>query len=348
MTGSERSQPVGRTTPVPFASPGTGQTSHGRPATLVSIQDLRAFAASAVMLFHLKLLGVGFAGVDVFFVISGLIMGTVGVRETPATFLRRRLVRIAPLYWIVTGLTCALSLLPGAMRSFRFDATSLAKSLLFIPYRNGDGDILPLLVPGWTLNYEMFFYIVFAALLAFRRPRAKAIALLLVLGGVGAIVPFQDPVAATFTSPLLVEFAAGLALSIANPIRGGLLGALVLMLGLGGFAAMAVAGDLGITGIGRVLWLGIPAMLVVAGALAIERAGKWPRIPGAKAIGDASYSLYLTHGLVLAATARIALHLGLNRWLEMALGVGVSFLVAVLIYNSFERPAIRWFRRGDA
>src|SRR5215475_4375641 len=80
--------------------------------TLESIQVLRAVAATLVLLFHTKVLGWGYAGVDIFFAISGFIMGTVGIAQKPADFFVLRLIRIVPLYWLVTLGMCLLSLVP--------------------------------------------------------------------------------------------------------------------------------------------------------------------------------------------------------------------------------------------
>lgn len=325
------------------------QVVRGGPGVLVSIQALRAVAAGAVLLFHFRLVSLGFAGVDVFFVLSGLIMGLVGVKERPEVFLRRRLARIVPLYWLVTLVICGLAWL-GLMRNFRFDIDMLLKSLLFVPYRDNNGDLFPLVVSGWTLNYEMMFYAVFAVLLPTGRVREWALAVLLVLGSLGAVVTFHHPVLATYTSPLLFEFAAGLLLSFGNPV--GLLaepvraraGAALLLAGVAGFVAYALWGDLAVTGLARAVVLGGPAVLVVTGALAIERAGAWPDIPGARALGDASYSLYLTHGIVLAGVAMVARKIGAGAVFEAVVGVALAVLVALATYRWFERPVMRMLR----
>lgn len=325
----------------------TDRALAGKPKTLQSIQTLRALAATAVLLFHLKLVGLGYAGVDVFFVISGFIMGKVGVKDTPGRFMHKRLARIVPIYWGMTIVVCVMSLIPGAMRHFSFDLASLAKSLLFIPYRNGDGDIFPLIVPGWTLNFEMFFYIVFATLLFSSRPRLYAVLLLCLLAVIGAVQKFSDPVLATYTSPLLLEFAAGLLLSLGNPIRtrvGGLVG---LLAGFLGFFAVAFSGELDIEGLQRAVLLGGPALLVVAGAMAIEKVGAWPFLPGAQMLGDASYSLYLTHGLVISATEKIGSKLHLPWSLQAALGLAAAFGLAIFTYRFVEMPILRLLSPGS-
>jgi len=344
QTAAIRSGPVLEPARQPQPRPG-----RERPAVLVSVQALRAVAATAVLLFHVHLVPLGFAGVDVFFVLSGLIMGMVGVKERPGVFMRRRVARIVPLYWAVTLAMCGLAGL-GLLRNFRFDAESLVKSLLFVPFRNGDGELFPLVVPGWTLNFEMMFYAVFALLLPTGRVREWALVVLLALGAVGAMVAFRNPVLATYTSPLLFEFAGGLALSLGNPLDrlpgrlpqwGGMA---LLAYGVIGFVLFAWLGDLSVQGLPRVLLLGGPALALVAGALAIERAGAWPDIPGARLLGDASYSLYLTHGIVLAGVALVAHKLGGGQVLEVVVGIGAAVVVAIATYRWFERPVTRLLR----
>ncbi len=148
-----------------------------------SIQTLRALAALSVLFYHESStkFTVGAVGVDIFFVISGFIMGTIGYRETPLDFMMKRIIRIVPLYWLVTAAVCLVSLIPGVFHQFSCDLPSLLQSLFFIPYVNQAGHIEPLMVPGWTLNYEMFFYAVFAVGLAIRRPVVFSAAIMLVL-----------------------------------------------------------------------------------------------------------------------------------------------------------------------
>ena len=333
-------------------------TAPTKAGLLVSVQALRGIAALLVVLFHLHLLGPGFAGVDIFFVLSGVIMGTVGIHERPGVFIRRRLARIVPLYWLVTLAMCIMSLVPGLMRNFQFDTVSLLKSLMFIPYRDAHGDILPLVAPGWTLTYEMLFYMIFAALLPSGRVREWVLALLVVLGSVGTVNAFHNPLLITCTSPLLFEFSGGILLSLFNPVRG-VVAVWVAVSGEGAELAVSgrgarpghargrrVNGGAAARGEGaaRAAQLGGSAFAVVAGAVAIERAGGWPHLPGAQMLGDASYSLYLTHGLIIAATSMVVHRLGGGKVLEVSVGLSASVMAALIVYRWFERPITRLLR----
>ena len=149
---------------------------------LVGIEYLRACAATAVMLFHYALasgysgalVALGQFGVDVFFVISGFIMWTVSRDEaSPAGFLLRRIVRIAPLYWLATLAAALVTTEGGVTLGLGAPAGDLAKALFFIPaYSARSPDVVePILSVGWTLNLEMAFYALFAASLAAPRRR---------------------------------------------------------------------------------------------------------------------------------------------------------------------------------
>ena len=71
------------------------------------------------------------------------------------------MVRIVPLYFSMTVLITIVALIkPEWFRSIVVSDEAFMKSILFIPYRIQNSG--PLLSLGWTLNYEMFFYLVTA------------------------------------------------------------------------------------------------------------------------------------------------------------------------------------------
>lgn len=150
---------------------------------LVHIQVLRFLAAVAVVAFHAWGVApdgfkvpegaIAFAlshaghGVDLFFVISGFIIfyATHGARLTPAEFLRRRVERIVPLYFFVT---CAVTILAVTLPATFgtpdwFTPRRILKSLAFIAFTDGE---MPVVYLGWSLEYEMYFYLAVALLMA--------------------------------------------------------------------------------------------------------------------------------------------------------------------------------------
>ena len=320
--------------------------------TLLTIQYLRAAAALAVTIYHaLQWADGGFeigrAGVDVFFVISGVVMWriTAGRIVTPGTFLVRRVTRVAPLYWIITLAVYGAALIwPGFLPEVLPDAGHLALSLGFVPHFDPRGRPFPLLPPGWTLNYEAIFYLLFAAALSlparWRAIGATAGLVAIVLAGFG----LSDPAYLLGANPMLLQFAAGLWLGVAmqtDALPDRAWGVAMLLLGIIAFAGLQITSF--IDELWRPLLWGAPAVLVVGGALSIETNGGVPMSRPLKALGDASYALYLVH---LPATALVAHILGWSHpWLFVAASVTTSIAAALACHAWIEKPTIAWLRR---
>lgn len=327
-----------------------------------SIQYLRAAAALMVVLFHAQGMAgeyfgaqgpaFGAAGVDIFFVISGFIMWTTTSSEsvTPASFVKHRIVRIVPLYWAIT-----LFLYAGWLIARGHVATppiaDLVRSLLFIPYVSArSGEIQPLLIAGWTLNFEMFFYAVFAcALLLARRHRAVLVgAVLLGFVALRAFVSPATAIALTYTSPLLIEFVLGCMLGILyerKSLPAPVMAVLIIALGS---ALMTATDALSAADIGfdRFIGWGVPAFLIVAGALGLEPFIRHWRLPAL--LGDASYSIYLSHSLTLAtlkngvliaggasSTMAIAAYLSIGCFVGATAGIAIYYLVEMPLTGFF-------------
>jgi exopolysaccharide production protein ExoZ len=320
---------------------------------LLSIQYLRAAAALGVVAFHAfqwraGAFNVGRSGVDLFFVISGVIMWRVtGARETrPAAFLWRRITRVAPFYWVITlALAAVAALWPAFLPNVHPGTSHLLLSLAFIPHLDPRGLPFPLLPPGWTLNYEAAFYLVFAAaLLAPRRRQAWIVCAALFLVVAAGLI-LDDPVYILGANPLLWEFAAGVA--VANLAEMGALpgrrgGWALIAAGLAGLAIPALLGLF--SELGRPFIWGVPAALIVAGALAVEESGGAPKSAAMTRLGDASYALYLVH---LPAQALVGHSLGTaNGWLFIPAAVAASIGMGLACHRWLETPLIAWARAG--
>jgi len=303
---------------------------------LVSIQYVRALAALAVVLFHATrshhAFLVGAAGVDIFFVISGFIMWTVTERSTtPGTFIAHRLLRVAPLYWGAT-LIAAILVQP--------DLARFAAAVLFVPWRAPDGGIWPVLIQGWTLQYEMFFYVLFAAGLALPR-RAQLASITIALVGLSSISlagPSHSPVLHTYTDPILLEFLSGIWLAIlwragGLPLKAGppLLAAAAVS-----FVAAAIAGT-DPHGWERLVVWGVPAWMLVAGCLALEE--RMPVFRLGLALGDGSYSTYLFHSFITSVVWRLPLGAAI-----VPVAVVASAAGGWLIFRFVEGPMTRLLR----
>lgn len=328
---------------------------------LVSLQYLRALASLMVVVFHLgaplQRLGLsapwpqsGAAGVDIFFVLSGFLMlvTTRNPATRPGGFYLKRIVRIVPLYWIVTSATLLLLLAaPQLVKSGQADGWHILASYLFLPATHPVlGTLEPLVVPGWTLNYEMFFYLLWgAALLLPAGSRVGAVAMLIAaMAGLGLALPHQGTFLTFYTSPIMLEFVFGLGLGLwylngAAPARGW--GYVLIAAGL-----LSLLAQGGVPGADRVIRWGIPAAVVVAGALVLERGRPVPACGPLVLLGDASYALYLVHGMILSAVGQVFARLAPAGSVTIYVAFGATAVVAALIgavavHLAVERPLLR-------
>lgn len=327
---------------------------------LLVIQYLRGIAAVGVLAFHAaqragQSFGVGAAGVDIFFVISGFIMWTISARQAhgPGTFLLRRAGRIAPLYWTVTLAVVALDLLkPALFPNMRLSAGHVVQSLLFLPHQDPHGVTAPVIVPGWTLNYEVFFYVVFALTLLLPLAR-RALALtgaLVLFCALGLMLDVSgNPVLATYSDPLVLEFVAGVWLAkawAANRLGGRAAAWTAIATGCAILATVAIL-DPVVAGAPRLLYWGLPAVLIVWGGLSLERSGRTPHWSGVKLLGDASYSIYLVHGLALSLVFKLLEGRGPgSAAVALLVAIPFSILVGTACYFAVERPLLAIFHPG--
>ena len=241
----------------------------------------------------------GSAGVIVFFVISGFIMVHIswesfGERAGSVDFLRRRIIRIVPLYWLAT-LTAFVSHKVWVTHGAHAGWMDLVYSLTFIPYSSGEDGWYPILPAGWTLNYEMMFYVVFA--LGLTLPRK--LALPAVGAGLGALIivgPYVANGAVVYlASPIVLWFLLGMGLAVIWHRRA--------------FVEPA--------------WIATSTKLL-------------------EPFGDASYSTYLVHGLILTVFLRIwTLAAGSpSAWIVPASLVVVT-IGGLATYRFVERPLLR-------
>ena len=327
---------------------------------ILSVQYLRGCAALMIVFVHLglQLKRAGYegqwpyflsAGVDIFFVISGFIMWITTARGmTTLEFFRRRFHRVVPLYWLLTSVILAtLIAFPDAVQSGKIDIWHVFGSYLFVPVVHPSlGIMQPLLIPGWTLNYEMFFYVIFGfALILPITSRLVAVStILFVLALFPSLVEVPPLTAVGFyTYSIILEFAFGMTLGwlYTQGARLSLATAWAILL-LGACAIVLTADSFAYRG----LRVGVPALLVVAGAVMIERLGGVPNIRGLHFLGNASYSLYLSHTIVLSIVGqfwrRFPLGLFPGGLLVFAcISVASAIAVGILIYLYVEVPISR-------
>ena len=345
-----------------------------RPQLFPRVQALRAIAAGAVAFSHIANDAIVAgrdpsgaiaraaawmpwnAGVDIFFVISGFVIvhasgRLFGQKGGSLLFLRRRLTRIVPLYWVLTTLFLVMTLLRrSAIHGETGGAGYILASYLFIPFARPDGLPEPALGPGWTLNYEMFFYLAMTPFLML--PRAAAVAgcatALCLLVGVGQAAGFGTLPLQFWSDPIVLEFVFGMGLALAVS-RGFALSGWVRA-ALGAIAVVwlhrLAGGPVG----ERAVSFGLPGAMLVAAAVSNprpDRMGKAAR--GLMRLGDASYAMYLFHPFVMRGFTllggRVATHTETSGVVYVAASLAVAQLCALAINAGFERKVTSMLRR---
>jgi len=341
---------------------------------LDSIQVLRAIAALLVVFCHAATeVGGGHAalgsqiwpfvnakgqfGVDIFFVVSGFVMmyivsGQRPGRATAVWFIGDRIVRVVPLYWAATLLSIAVGVaLPALKHKNHFPLAYVLRSLFFVPSRNPvTGAPEPVLGLGWTLNFEMFFYVVLSLVLVLgiRRIYLALPAIFVTLVALGAWFNPDYLVLRGWTHTIILEFMFGVVfaqlrlsgLRINAPAQIAL-----IVAGVAGWllTGLPASGEFDMRGF---IW-GPPAAAIFAGAVMGRREIAYPKL--FMSIGDASYSLYLTHLFIMRVSSLMVNHLPVGPALRVVLFFAVfipgAIAFAMLSYRKFEMPTMRFGRR---
>lgn len=327
--------------------------------TYKGIQFLRLFAALLVVLTHatfyvstridssFKVWNDGAQGVPIFFVISGFVMALTsrtlvlqpnGWRQ----FMHLRLMRIVPLYWAMNGLKLAMFVVFPVSIFAKPDVWNIIFSLLFLPSKNSSGNLEAFYGVGWTLNFEMFFYAIFALALYFRANVLRFVSAVLLPAAALSLIRHENWPAITYLLNLLVlNFLWGML--IAELVFRGIkmpqwLAWLLISIGL---LVIFLLPNLKIT-------LGLQYAALVAGFVFLEPIiGK--KIPKAFISGgNASYALYLVHPMVGVLVAITLAKLGFfSTWGALALITLISLLASSFVYVYFEKPVGRYLRRNS-
>jgi len=308
-----------------------------------NLQLLRALAATCVVFYHCVVIGEkygissvfsgqfhgwGAAGVDLFFVISGFIMVVVQNKtpRRPMTFMANRIARIVPLYWLLTlAIIALMAVLPSAFNgTLQFDLQSLKNLLQSLFFISGQWDRSPVLYVGWTLEFEMFFYLTFAVGILTGNLTRGAV---LVTGIILVMLTMG------LTKPIALEFIFGMGCGllwihgrlprVSQPILWAMIAATLAIVV---FLSPVVASQ---DFLRPLLW-GFPAAGIVAAALGLSqiRRGFWTFL------GDTSYSIYLIQVFTIPffykTITRIPLELpgealiALSTVFSVAIGIGVG------------------------
>jgi peptidoglycan/LPS O-acetylase OafA/YrhL len=337
-----------------------------------NIQGLRAIAALMVLTSHLFwdippmrthwaktwFAAVGPSGVDIFFVISGFIIYHVSGRSAARAavvgrgralyeFVMKRVIRIYPLYWIVFGAASVMMIwLPPASSFVKKPQVELFFLINGLPNFRVQA--------AWTLTFEIYFYAVTALSLAVfpKRVHVGWLAWFAVIGVASVLATVFDlhiPLDYVF-APIVLEFLLGIGVGVLiergeHRFRAVAIGIGVVWLLLGTLPLQADGGRSTLSYLLRLACWGLPAALIVYGTAAFE-AGRRRVMPAAlQYLGNASFSIYLWHGVIFIGVAAVFDRLGwvgvVNRSLLAVVMGLVGLGVGLLSYHVLERPLLR-------
>lgn len=280
---------------------------------LKSLQILRFVAAVSVVNWHLTW-SFGSFGVDIFFVLSGFVIAlVVSDYHSPTSFAINRISRIVPIYWLLTTLLLLLMFLtPKFVHESTIAGANISnylRSIFFIPFYLG-GDIKPLLRLGWTLNYEMLFYLlVWLSLIITRTSLALTSALILFLYLIFAFGFESNYATGFFGDDIILEFIIGIiAFKIYkyNYLQN-IPSVVLILITILSYAFMAYIQSADLLK-SRFLFYGIPSFFVVLSFVGLEKhiiKVKSSIVSFFVSMGDASYATYLTHWYVIVACRKI-------------------------------------------
>lgn len=324
---------------------------------VVSIEILRFFAAFVVVAFHLaesthqrwavteNPFSFGSSGVDVFFVLSGFVIALSAQRTRDAgEFLVRRIARVVPIYWLLTlGVAFIAIATPTLLNSVELSSANLITSLLFIPHARSDGIVNPMLFVGWSLNYEMFFYGVFALTLLWRKwSPLLPCAVIAGLVVAGLIWPSSSAIWTFYTDPMTLDFVFGVLIFMAW--QSGKFASIRSNWAAAGLVAASVAwfSIAHAAGLPRALGPGLAAALLLVAALSWQLTPVRPVTRLFVALGGASYALYLCHPFIISAfRAAVFDHAQSGTVLAAAsvLVVITCLVASVVLHRLIELPA---------
>jgi peptidoglycan/LPS O-acetylase OafA/YrhL len=311
--------------------------------TIENLQILRAFAAINVVIYHVIgistsygfeptqlvfLEGWGANGVDIFFVLSGFVIlhSQLQRKRSAWVFFKLRIIRIVPVYWFITlAAVLMYSIIPSS--SINSDAPSITRvfeSLFFLSEAiSGE---YPVIGVGWTLEWEMFFYLIFALSLVFTQWNKSYLFIFLSLLFISLIT----------SEYIIIEFLLGMFIAyVFNYFK--IRHQLGLIIAIVGFIFLFFSiNQLESFNLHRLVKWGIPSFLIVLGLVYANQFSS----PLLNYLGEASYSIYLIHCLVISAFYKVIpfTSLPLNNDFFAIACLIACILSGVILYSFIEKP----------
>jgi len=317
---------------------------------ITNIQFLRAFAALSVVIYHTNfyfrgMIRTEFGGIAIFFVISGFIMTYISRRDSSHFFLKR-CIRIVPVYFL---LTLAIFLI---FKGYTLDA--LLKSLLFIPYINSGGDWHPIIRVGWTLNLEMYFYILYSAALLISIRYAPAIVSMTILS-FNIFSDFDsDSLLSFYTHQDTTYFILGIASyyiwraidtkqendSAKTFVISGASVSIIFFF----VWHLSPEFEMLFREPFRTIVAYLLPFIIVFTALMLHSVNLRCKWKPALIIGEASYALYLVHTLIFGTLAVMGYNVHTQSVVNMLMLVSLCLPSSIILHYAFERPAKNYLR----
>lgn len=343
-----------------------------------SIQALRAIAAIAVVFCHAQGHLAGFkikygiddawlnlidpvrfgqCGVDIFFVISGFIMALVtnGMHKRQGSigdFVQKRLVRIFPPYWIWTSVFIFLIFFfPNLFSARTFEPIESILSLFLIPYSPSGYNTSPVLAVGWTLSYEIYFYVLVSIGLFFSRKKFVVGLGIFFLITTAIFPQNHGPISNLTSNTILFEFYSGVLLFELYKSGTRLPVILLICLSILAMIAFYHFAENGLSHLRFIYW-GIPALAIVLSFIFLEKETD-RRVPKILVfLGDTSYTLYLSHLVTLPGIGKVFVLTGLHKILapdvQIILYTAACIVLGCVLYVTTEKPVLSYVRNKRA
>lgn len=309
---------------------------------ITNIQILRAIAAIIVIAFHTVLAAEkynlptnffykvdfwGAAGVDIFFIISGFIMVYIQDKKkrNSVEFLMDRMERILPLYWtLALFISFLLIVFPQGFNELTLNFETFFKTLFFINFLSNE---TPLVYVGWTLEYEMLFYLVFGLSLLIKNQKFAflvciAILISMVFLGLNAII---------------VEFIYGMMIGLLfSKYRFTIKNKYCLIMIILGFSLLTIEWSKEIS---RSITWGLPSILIFIGALYLKPI----KNKILELLGASSYSMYLVQVFSIPIFYKAISSISVFKIPQLAevyviLCIVCSIIAGLLLYLLIEKP----------
>jgi len=305
---------------------------------LYGLELLRFIAAALVLFFHISVIGVGEFGVDIFFIISGFVM-MYSTQIDSRNFLLKRLIRIVPLYWLVTLIIFLFYyIFPSFFSAPSNDLSHLVMSLLFIPFdKNGSGHA-PILSVGWTLNYEMYFYFLFSLACIISNKNRGIVVVFLIVVIMFVLYFFDNFISSVYSDLIIIEFALGILLFYF--LNKNVLKSFIIIFFI--FFSVLLKFDLE----HRFFLFGLPCFIIVFLFIKFNR--KFFKTGIISLLGAISYGLYLSHYYIINLVERITNLIGVNNLFiqinSALMSLIGSIVISLILYKNFEKKILKLLR----